>query len=68
MKLVKSGVTMAFAAALTLGAASLASAQQSNPTGTLMQERQGAMGADKGAEKPAEPERQAVGNGCSVRR
>lgn len=53
MKVAKSGVTMAIAAALTFGAASLASAQQSNPSGTLMQERQGAIGANKGAEKPA---------------
>ena len=48
MKAVKSGVTMAIAAALTLGAASLASAQQSNPSGTLMEERQGAVGAVQG--------------------
>jgi hypothetical protein len=64
MKLVKSGVTMAFAAALTLGAASLASAQQSNPTGTLMQERQGAIGADKGAEKPAAQSGKLSGTGA----
>jgi hypothetical protein len=53
MKVAISGITMAVAAALTLGAASIASAQQSNPGGTLMQERQGAMGTEKGAEKPA---------------
>jgi hypothetical protein len=64
MKLVKSGVTMAFTAALTLGAASLASAQQSNPTGTLMQERQGAMGADKGTEKPANQSDKLSGTGA----
>jgi len=53
MKVAKSGIGVAVAAALTLGAASIASAQQSNPSGTLMQERQGAIGAEKGAEKPA---------------
>jgi hypothetical protein len=53
MKIAISGIGMAVAAALTLGAASIASAQQSNPGGTLMQERQGAMGTDKGEEKPA---------------
>ncbi len=53
MKVAISGIGMAVAAALTLGAASIASAQQSNPSGTLMQERQGAMGTEKGAEKPA---------------
>lgn len=64
MKVVKSGVTMAVAAVLTLGAASLASAQQSNPTGTLMQERQGAVGADKGAEKPADQSGKLSGTGA----
>jgi len=53
MKVGKFGISMAAAAALTLGAASIASAQQSNPSGTLMQERQGAMGVEKGAQKPA---------------
>ena len=53
MKVAISGIGMAVAAALTLGAASSASAQQSNPSGTLMQERQGAIGTEKGAEKPA---------------
>src|SRR3954454_11092314 len=53
MKVAKSGVTMAIAAALTLGAASLAFAQQSNSGGTLMEERQGAIGTEKGPEKKA---------------
>jgi hypothetical protein len=53
MKVAISGISMVAAAALTLGAASIASAQQSNPSGTLMQERQGAMGVEKGAQKPA---------------
>ena len=53
MKVAISGIGIAVAAALTLGAASIASAQQSNPSGTLMQERQGAIGVEKGAEKPA---------------
>jgi hypothetical protein len=53
MKVAKSGIGVAVVAALTLGAASIASAQQSNPSGTLMQERQGAIGTEKGAEKPA---------------
>ena len=53
MKVAKSGIGMAVAAALTFGAASIASAQQNNPSGTLMQERQGAIGVEKGAEKPA---------------
>jgi len=53
MKVAKSGIGITVAAALTFGAASIASAQQSNPSGTLMQERQGAIGAEKGAEKPA---------------
>ena len=55
MKVAKLGLTMATVAAVAVafGAASLASAQQSNSGGTLMQERQGAMGTEKGAGKPA---------------
>ena len=64
MKIAISGIGMAVAAALTLGAASIASAQQSNPSGTLMQERQGAMGTDKGAEKPAAQSGNLSGKGA----
>jgi hypothetical protein len=53
MKVAKLGLTMATVAAVAFGAASLASAQQNNSGGTLMQERQGAMGTEKGAGKPA---------------
>jgi hypothetical protein len=65
MKVAISGIGMAVAAALTLGAASIASAQQSNPGGTLMQERQGAMGTDKGEEKPAAQSGNLSGKGAS---
>jgi hypothetical protein len=64
MKVAKSGIGMVAAAALTLGAASIASAQQSNPSGTLMQERQGAIGPDKGAEKPAAQGGNVTGKGA----
>jgi hypothetical protein len=64
MKMALSGIGMAVAAALTLGAASIASAQQSNPSGTLMQERQGAMGTDKGEEKPAAQSGDLSGKGA----
>jgi hypothetical protein len=65
MKVAKSGIGVAVAAALTLGAASIASAQQSNPGGTLMQERQGAMGTEKGAEKPATQSGNLSGKGAT---
>jgi hypothetical protein len=64
MKIAISGIGMAVAAALTLGAASIASAQQINPGGTLMQERQGAMGTDKGEEKPAAQSGNLSGKGA----
>ena len=65
MKVAISGISMVAAAALTLGAASIASAQQSNPGGTLMQERQGAMGTEKGTEKPAAQSGDLSGKGAS---
>lgn len=64
MKVAKLGLTMATVAAVAFGAASLASAQQSNSGGTLMQERQGAIGTEKGAEKPATQSGDLSGKGA----
>ena len=64
MKVAKLGLTMATAAAVAFGAASLASAQQSNQGKTLMEERQGAIGTDKGSEKPAAQSGNLSGNGA----
>ncbi|WP_158046687.1 hypothetical protein [Skermanella pratensis] len=53
MKVTK--VSMAAAVlAMTLGSASIAVAQQTNPNETLMQERQGAMGDQQQPAKPAD--------------
>jgi hypothetical protein len=64
MKIAKLGVTVATVAAVAFGAASLASAQESKPSGTLMQERQGAMGTEKGSQKPAEQSGDLSGKGA----
>jgi len=64
MKVATLSLTMATAAALTLSAVSFASAQQSNQPGTLMQERQGAIGTDKDTKKPAEQSGKLSGSGA----
>jgi hypothetical protein len=65
MKVRGFGIGMAAVAALTLGSASIGSAQQTQPGSSLMQERQGAIGADKGAEKPATQNGNLSGKGAS---
>jgi len=55
--------TVAAVLALTLGSASVAVAQQTNPDGTLMQERQGAMGNQQQPPKPADQSGNLSGSG-----
>ncbi|UEM02279.1 hypothetical protein JL101_020065 [Skermanella rosea] len=56
--------TVAAVLALALGSASVAVAQQTNPNGTLMQERQGAMGNQQQPAKPADQSGNLSGSGA----